>query len=252
MGKKIDLTGQKFGKLTVIKEADKKIRNCVTWHCKCDCGNEVDIPSGALRNGNTKSCGCLHRELLINRNLSNSTVKVGNVYGKLTIIKDLGLRKQKSREHRERWSLCQCECGNIVEVPNNMLQTGWKQSCGCLSSKGELKIEKILKENNINYSKEYKFKDLKGINGGQLRFDFAIFNESNQIDFLIEFDGRQHTNGYDTEYWKHYSNEEINEHDKRKNDYCKENNYVLKRIPYSDLEKINYDLIKGEKYVILQ
>ena len=81
-----------------------------------------------------------------------------------------------------------------------MLQTGWKQSCGCLSSKGKLKIEKILKENNINYSKEYKFKDLKGINGGQLRFDFAIFNEDNQIDFLIEFDGRQHTNGYDTEY----------------------------------------------------
>lgn len=81
-----------------------------------------------------------------------------------------------------------------------MLQSGWKQSCGCLCSKGELKIEQILKENNVNYAKQYSFKELKGIHNGLLRFDFAVFDENNQISFLLEFDGRQHIQGYDTLY----------------------------------------------------
>ena len=250
MPKKIDLTGQIYGKLTVIREADKRIKNKVTWHCICECGNEIDVTSNSLRTGNTKSCGCFQKQKLIERNLSNSTVKIGNKYGKLLIIKDLGLRPQKSRKKNERWSLCKCDCGNEIEVPNNMLQSGWKQSCGCLRSKGELKIEQILKENNINYSKQYSFKNLTGIHNGLLKFDFAIFNENNQIDFLLEFDGRQHTQGYDTLYWKHYSNEEIQEHDKRKNQYCKQHNIILKRIPYTDINILNYELIMSNKYII--
>lgn len=61
MGKFIDLTGQKFGRLTVIKRAEK-INNRIKWLCKCDCGNEKKVNSAELLSGNTKSCGCYQKE----------------------------------------------------------------------------------------------------------------------------------------------------------------------------------------------
>lgn len=72
---------------------------------------------------------------------------------------------------------------------NNNLKSGGSQSCGCISSRGERIIAQILRENNINFSTQYMFKDLIGINGGYLKFDFAIFKD-NQLYELIEFDGR--------------------------------------------------------------
>lgn len=58
----IDLTGQKFGRLTVIRRAENKGKS-VCWLCKCDCGNEVEVRSADLRNGMSKSCGCLRDEV---------------------------------------------------------------------------------------------------------------------------------------------------------------------------------------------
>ena len=210
MPKKIDMTGwimKEHGVpdslLTVIKEVEPHITSGgnkqIQYLCKCNCGKEVVLKSSAIRNGNTKSCGCLKKKKLAERNAKNSSVKVGNRYGKLVVIKDLGMRKQESRNKMERWSLCQCDCGSApIEVKNNMLQTGWKKSCGCLQSQGEFIIEKILQENEINYIKEYKFNDLKNIQ--PLRFDFAIFN-NNTLQFLIEFDGKQHYTGPEAS-WK--------------------------------------------------
>lgn len=62
MGKRIDLTGQRFGRLTVVKFAgvDKNRNKC--WDCKCDCGKNVTVYGSHLKSGNTKSCGCLNRE----------------------------------------------------------------------------------------------------------------------------------------------------------------------------------------------
>lgn len=62
MGKKIDLTGKRYGKLVVIKEDGKDKYNKIMWLCKCDCGNTVRVLGNSLRLGNTKSCGCLQRE----------------------------------------------------------------------------------------------------------------------------------------------------------------------------------------------
>jgi len=56
-----DLTGQRFGRLTVIKRYTPKGQK-VRWLCKCDCGNEKDIAAYELTSGNTKSCGCLQAE----------------------------------------------------------------------------------------------------------------------------------------------------------------------------------------------
>ena len=74
MGKLIDLTGQVFGRLTVIKRADDKIYKDGThrsqWACKCCCGNTSDVIvlDKHLKNGKTKSCGCLRSENVIRFN----------------------------------------------------------------------------------------------------------------------------------------------------------------------------------------
>jgi len=65
MGKIIDLTGQRFGRLTVIEFAKKTKDRQFMWKCKCDCGNEVDVRGYSLRSGKTKSCGCLQKEINI-------------------------------------------------------------------------------------------------------------------------------------------------------------------------------------------
>lgn len=62
MAKAKDLTGLKFGRLTAIEPAGRSKNKCIMWRCVCDCGNEVVVKSNSLNSGNTKSCGCLHKE----------------------------------------------------------------------------------------------------------------------------------------------------------------------------------------------
>lgn len=68
----IDLTGRRYGRLTVIKRADDKKYKCPHWICKCDCGNEKIVSGSNLKTGQTRSCGCLRKELTIihNKNMS--------------------------------------------------------------------------------------------------------------------------------------------------------------------------------------
>jgi len=65
--KKIDLTGQRFGRLTVYSRTGSDKSGQAMWLCKCDCGNERTIRSNDLRNGQTQSCGCLQRERIIQK-----------------------------------------------------------------------------------------------------------------------------------------------------------------------------------------
>ena len=208
------------------------------------------VASSRLRNGQSLSCGCVRRENLAKRNAEQSSVKVGNKYGKLTIIQDLGMRKQLSRDQNERWSLCQCDCGSPpIEVRNNMLQNGWKKSCGCLQSQGEFVIEKILKDYDIQYIKEYSFNDLRGFKNGKLRFDFAIFYNE-KLAFLIEFDGRQHYDGPEATWTQEHSLEEIQSYDSLKNQYCLNKGIILKRIPYYDLNELTIEKILDHTYTV--
>ena len=62
MGKFIDLSGQRFGRLTVIERAANDKHGEPRWLCRCDCGNHVIVLGSSLRSGHTKSCGCLQRE----------------------------------------------------------------------------------------------------------------------------------------------------------------------------------------------
>ena len=60
------------------------------------------------------------------------------------------------------------------------------------ASRGEITIKEILQMNDINFKEEYSFPDLTSPNGTLLRFDFAIFDDEGNLEFLIEYQGRQH------------------------------------------------------------
>lgn len=63
----IDITNQRFGRLLVIARAGLNSRNQAIWTCRCDCGAMMSAITAALKNGNTKSCGCLNREACASR-----------------------------------------------------------------------------------------------------------------------------------------------------------------------------------------
>ena len=64
MSTKVDLTGRIFGRLTVLEDTGERRRGNVVWLCLCECGESRRIVSASLKSGLTKSCGCLHREIM--------------------------------------------------------------------------------------------------------------------------------------------------------------------------------------------
>ena len=128
-------------------------------------------------------------------------------------------------------------CGNIYKVSPSMLLRGRRCPICNNSSNGELRIVEYLKKRNINFIKEFTFYDcISPTSGHRLLFDFAIFDDKNNIKLLIEYDGKQHfeTSGF-------YTQEKLDKlviHDNIKNNYCTDNNYKLIRIHYKKLKQI--------------
>lgn len=133
MSKLIDLTGKKFGRLTVIGRAENHTTpngSVVTmWKCRCDCGNEKIVATQKLRKGNSQSCGCLHRENVSNSRLIDLT---GKRFGRLTVI-ELFDRKNGL----VRWK-CKCDCGNETVAFANNLKRGHTTSCGCFGNESRI------------------------------------------------------------------------------------------------------------------
>lgn len=79
-----DLTGKRFGRLVVIERAEDHIqpngKHQIQWLCKCDCGNEVVVRGSNLKNGNSKSCGCLQKDTTsFNNKLHNGSISVSGM-----------------------------------------------------------------------------------------------------------------------------------------------------------------------------
>lgn len=70
--RKIDLKGQRFGRLVVIEEAGRSQNGGVLWKCRCDCGNETVASSANLLSGRSTSCGCFHRERVTKHGMSRN------------------------------------------------------------------------------------------------------------------------------------------------------------------------------------
>ena len=72
MRKKIDITGERYGRLVVIRELSKNSIGETMWLCQCDCGRLIILRGSSLRSGNTRSCGCLKGESLKTRGITHN------------------------------------------------------------------------------------------------------------------------------------------------------------------------------------
>lgn len=130
----IDLTGNKYGKLVVIKKGNGRRTSGgaykATWICQCECGNITEVDGEKLRRGHTNSCGCFKHE---NKGSHFEDI-TGKRFGRLTVIKFIPQEERKARQY-DWW--CKCDCGNEIKANASKLKTGAQQSCGCL--KAEMK-----------------------------------------------------------------------------------------------------------------
>lgn len=180
----------------------------------------------------TKSCGCIHKDFLLEMNAKRTGDLTGLKFGKLTVIE-----KTELRNHEHVVWKCKCDCGNYCYVSSNYLKNGDTSSCGCIRSKGEEKIAEILSKNNIRFEQQKTFDNCRFPETNALaKFDFYLPD----YNILIEFDGEQHfyfqknTNG-----WNNQSNyEKVIMRDEFKNKWCLENNIPLIRIPYTQYDNI--------------
>lgn len=209
-----DLTGKQFCYLTPLYYIKGG-----KWHCKCQCGNEIDVDTRNLNSGHTKSCGCLKTEtknVLDMNNYEDNNLKV--------------ITRAGSDEQQVALWECLCKhCGNIFITRGSSIRAGYIQSCGCIHSLNEKNITKILLDNNIEFATQYTFPDLVGLGNGKLRFDFAIFNKS-KLSHLIEYNGLQHYQQAQGAWGESY--EILKQHDLMKKEYCKQHNIRLIIIPY--------------------
>jgi hypothetical protein len=131
---KIDLVGKKFDRLMVLEytgcsRPDRSKKKNHQWLCLCDCGNEAIVLGDNLRNGLTRSCGCLQKERASKSKIKMRIDLTGQTFGKLTVLKYDGVREQKNRIYHH-W-LCECECGNTKSINGSSLRRGLSKSCGC-------------------------------------------------------------------------------------------------------------------------
>ncbi len=287
MSRLIDLTGQRFGKLVALEHIPKTPK----WLCQCDCGNKTEVTSTNLRNGHTKSCGCLRHQ-----QAHNHINMIGKKFGRVTVLEEIGydpkrhdtmlkcicdcgtifetggngLRAGKCQScgcyckeqiskakkidmigkkfgkltvieeapkitKRLRYK-CQCECGNVTIVVGEDLRSGHTQSCGCLKSKGEDIISKLLRDNDIIFEVEKTFSTCRFPNNNYHgRFDFWVNNS-----YLIEFDGVQHF-GLPNKWDDKEDYETRKQRDEFKTNWCKENNIPLIRIPYYQMNYLKIE-----------
>lgn len=236
----INLINQRFGRLLVLNRDDTKPKGTgksVYWICQCDCGNKISVRTDKLRKNITQSCGCYSKEIHSKLFLKDLT---GLTFGYLQVL-ERDLNKPQGNEHFAYW-ICKCKCGNYISVRGDHLRDKTTQSCGCINSIGELLISQLLQENKVNYKTQYQFIDLKG-DYNNLRFDFAILNENNSLKCLIEIQGQQHY-----KKWGNETNERFQkrlEYDNLKRQYCLNHCIKLIEIPYNQLSKLNWELLKS-------
>ncbi len=115
------------------------------------------------------------------------------------------------------------------------------------ASRGEIKIEEVLQESGLVFEEEYSFPDLVSTSGRPLRFDFAVFDDEHNLQFLIEYQGIQHYSpkskfgGYTGLRKQQYN-------DMKKKEYCQKNKIILLEIPYTVEGRIDYDYIMNLYY----
>lgn len=114
-----DLTGRKFGRLTVLERAENDKHNKTRWLCQCECGRQKIISGDLLRKGKAISCGCYRFHDL-----------AGQTFHYLTVLE----RAENTKLGKTQW-LCRCVCGKKVVVAASDLvrKKSPTKSCGCMA-----------------------------------------------------------------------------------------------------------------------
>lgn len=119
--KKLVIPGERFNRWTAIRLIERRASNYF-WLFRCDCGNERIRQPGAIRRGNSKSCGCIRTELQQN-------ISVGESFNRLTAVK---------RADKEGYWHFKCVCGNEKAIKVYGVRSGEVKSCGCLRDQRRL------------------------------------------------------------------------------------------------------------------
>lgn len=134
MGKIVDITGQRFGRLIAIRRVGSRRYpgggTLSMWECKCDCGNTITIPLCALKTGNTQSCGCLHKE-----NVRNIHFVHGESHSRLNELwKGMKARCNNPKNTSFKWyggkgvTVCKEWSESFVKFKEWMLENGYDET----------------------------------------------------------------------------------------------------------------------------
>lgn len=251
MPNKIDMTGwvmKEHGApdsiITVISRDNdyKKLNNLspkntnTYWKYRCQCGIIKTAMGQDIRRGKVLSCGCLQRQRTHDLFMYDITNQRFNRL--VALYPD----PNKPSGKGVFW-ICQCDCGNQTSVRCAELINGHVTSCGCIKSKGEELISRLLSDNHITFITQKSYPDLRTENNHALLFDFYIDNT-----FLLEYDGEHHYKEW--RVGRNMSLETRQKYDQLKNAYAKSHNIPLKRIPYWAYDSLTLQDIMSDKWLV--
>lgn len=122
MGKMVDISNQRFGRLVAVEPLRAEKGKGFIWRCSCDCGGEAELPAYRLRAGNVMSCGCFERERKAKADIA------GQRFGRLTVVCPT---QERDASGSVVWE-CLCDCGSTAFFSVSRLKHGKTKSCGCL------------------------------------------------------------------------------------------------------------------------
>ena len=210
--RKIDLTNQKFGKLTVLHSTPNRIAGSVCWLCKCECGNTKEISTTQLRSGGVRSCGCSTPMPWLQDYFTTRSKKdyAGQKFGRLTVVEDTGKKMFGARVLK-----CKCDCGNFHEVPVTNLVNGRTKSCGCLA-------------------KETPKPDVHKHNPATIKGDYVVITDRFGNEILMDLEDYENLKEY---YWVFINNRVQAVNLKRLGNYTDQKVLVLWRVLLNDFTK---------------
>lgn len=221
-----DLTGYRSGYLEALRvvEGSGGKNKHVKWWCKCHrCGRIVQVESGHLTSSWRPQLSCCLKgshESSTKKDLTNK------IFGFLRADR---IWEHGAKDKHNKW-LCECICGNWSVVDASDLQKGTIISCGCKAmSKGEIAVNNILKNCQINFEPQYTIYDLTTKAGGHPRMDFVIYDDIMKPIAFIEYQGEFHY--FDFGEFGKVVREET---DPMKKEYCKLKNIPLFEIKYDE------------------
>ncbi len=185
-----DLTGRRFGRLTALRRAETP--GAVRWVCLCDCGRESIVLASQLKNGRTRSCGCLK-----NRQALNASDLTGRRFGRLTAL----YRVPGPGPVKKAIWHCRCDCGNETDVCAMSLVRGLTKSCGCLSRETSSRMHEHMHYQD-NTCAEILRRACAGTDARKSKAGFrGLFRmENGKYRAMITFQGKHYNLGHYTEF----------------------------------------------------